>query len=140
MLASSAEIGEPCGVPASTSETIPPSNTPARSQARSSFGVCRSDTRRATWAMRASWAERFGRNLKLTGQKSASKTGSKTIFAAAMITTDRGSWGCRAARSVPACPLGDVHPPQQLRAISLLPQLGGEAVEEGSHSFHTPLR
>jgi len=32
MLASSGEIGEPCGVPASTCETTPPSNTPARSQ------------------------------------------------------------------------------------------------------------
>ena len=32
MLASSGEIGEPCGVPVSTSETIPPSKIPARSQ------------------------------------------------------------------------------------------------------------
>ena len=49
MLASSGEIGEPCGVPVSVSETTPPSNTPARSQLRSSFNICRSDTRRSTW-------------------------------------------------------------------------------------------
>ena len=32
------------------------------------------------------WAERFGRNPKLTGQKSASKIGSNTIFAADITT------------------------------------------------------
>ena len=100
MLASRGETGEPCGVPAPTSETTPPSNTPARSQLRSSFNICRSTTRRSTWAMSASWsmfvearldvgvehphptlvgrltdgfeglwAERFGRNPKLTGRK-----------------------------------------------------------------------
>ena len=37
-------------------------------------------------ASRACWAERFGRNPKLTGRKSASKIGSSTTFAAAMIT------------------------------------------------------
>jgi hypothetical protein len=35
-------------------------------------------------ASRACWAERFGRNPKLTGSKSASKMGSSTIFAAAI--------------------------------------------------------
>ena len=42
MLASNGEMGEPCGVPDSVSETNPPSNTPARSQLRSSFNICRS--------------------------------------------------------------------------------------------------
>ncbi len=32
MLASRGETGESCGVPASLSDTTPPSNTPARSQ------------------------------------------------------------------------------------------------------------
>ena len=36
------------GVPVSLSETSPPSNTPARSQLRSSFNICRSITRRST--------------------------------------------------------------------------------------------
>lgn len=109
--------GEPCGVPASTAETTPPSNTPARSQHRNSFNMRRSTIRRSTrpirasWSMlskhalmsassthclprlavwrttsRACWVDRFGRNPKLTGRKSASKIGSRTIFAAAMIT------------------------------------------------------
>ena len=47
MFASSGEIGDPCGVPASIADTIPPSNTPARSQPRSSFNILRSDTRRS---------------------------------------------------------------------------------------------
>ena len=54
MLASSGEMGDPCGVPVPVSETTPPSKTPARSQLRSSFNIDRSDTRRATRAMRAS--------------------------------------------------------------------------------------
>src|SRR6478736_360138 len=37
MFASNGEIGEPWGVPASIADTTPPSNTPARSQPRSSF-------------------------------------------------------------------------------------------------------
>jgi hypothetical protein len=37
-------------------------------------------------ASRAWWAERFGRNPKLTGEKSASKIGSRTILAAVMTT------------------------------------------------------
>jgi hypothetical protein len=37
-------------------------------------------------ASRASCADRFGRNPKLTGAKSASKIGSSTIFAAAITT------------------------------------------------------
>jgi hypothetical protein len=113
-------MGEPCGVPESTSEIIPPSNTPARSHARSSFNICRSTTRRSTWPMRASWsisskqalmsassthwapwlaatriassawwADRFGRNPKLTGRKSASKIGSRTNLAAVMTTRSR---------------------------------------------------
>ena len=40
-------IGDPCGVPASIADTIPPSNTPARSQPLSSFNIRRSDTRRS---------------------------------------------------------------------------------------------
>ena len=54
MLANSGDIGEPCGVPESTSETTPPSNTPARSQPRSSFNIDRSDTLLATRAINAS--------------------------------------------------------------------------------------
>jgi hypothetical protein len=34
-------MGEPCGVPDVVSVTTPPSNTPARSQQRSSFNICR---------------------------------------------------------------------------------------------------
>src|ERR1700739_1027842 len=41
MLASNGEIGEPCGVPASFAYTIPPSNTPARTQPRSSLNIRR---------------------------------------------------------------------------------------------------
>jgi hypothetical protein len=41
------EIGEPCGVPASIADTIAPSNTPARSQPRSSLSIRRSHTRRS---------------------------------------------------------------------------------------------
>ena len=52
---------------------------------------------------RASWAERFGRNPKLTGEKSASKTGSKTIFAAAMITRSR-IVGMPSGRDCPGLP------------------------------------
>ena len=51
----------------------------------------------------ASWAERFGRNPKLTGEKSASKTGSKTIFAAAMITRSR-IVGMPSGRNSPGLP------------------------------------
>ncbi|MGH8997264.1 MAG: hypothetical protein ACRDYB_14740, partial [Acidimicrobiales bacterium] len=45
----------------------------------------------AVWrtTSRAWWAERFGRKPKLTGEKSASKMGSKTIFAAAITTRSR---------------------------------------------------
>ena len=53
-LASSGEIGDPCGVPAPMADTIPPSNTPTRSQPRSSFSIGRSATRRSNWAIRAS--------------------------------------------------------------------------------------
>src|SRR5215207_2702065 len=56
MLASNGEIGEPCGLPASTWETIPASNTPARSQPLSSLIIRRSTTRRCTWAISASWS------------------------------------------------------------------------------------
>ena len=56
MLASSGEIGEPCGVPDSMSVTTPPSNTPARSQLRSSFNIDRSDTRRSMSDMSAPWS------------------------------------------------------------------------------------
>ena len=42
-----AVIGEPGGVPASIADTIPPSNTPARSQPRISFNIRRSHTRRS---------------------------------------------------------------------------------------------
>ena len=48
-MASSGEIGEPCGVPDAVSVTTPSSNTPTRSHARSSFSIRRSLTRRATW-------------------------------------------------------------------------------------------
>jgi hypothetical protein len=41
-------------VPASIADTIPPSNTPARSQPRNSFNTRRSDTRRSIWATSAS--------------------------------------------------------------------------------------
>ncbi len=37
----------------------------------------------------AIWAERFGRNPKLDARKSASNTGSRTIFAAAITTRSR---------------------------------------------------
>lgn len=50
MLASNGEMGEPCGVPVSTSETTPPSKIPARSHARSSLTTSRSHTRRSTTA------------------------------------------------------------------------------------------
>ena len=46
--------GDPCGVPASIADTIPPSNTPARSQPRSSFNIRRSHTRRSIWPSSAS--------------------------------------------------------------------------------------
>jgi hypothetical protein len=54
MLASNGEIGEPCGVPASIADTIPPSNTPARSHPRSSLSIRRSSTRRSIWPSSAS--------------------------------------------------------------------------------------
>ncbi len=53
-LANSGEIGEPCGVPDTVSVNTPSSNTPARSHARSSFSIRRSDTRVATRAIKAS--------------------------------------------------------------------------------------
>ena len=55
-LVRSGEIGEPCGVPASMAETIPPSRTPARSQPRSSLMIRRSSTRRSICASSASWS------------------------------------------------------------------------------------
>jgi hypothetical protein len=48
------DSGEPCGVPASVADTIPPSNTPARSQPPSSLSIRRSHTRRPIWASNAS--------------------------------------------------------------------------------------
>jgi hypothetical protein len=47
---------------------------------------------RLPWSMstcRASWADFFGRNPKLHGIMSASKTGSMTIFTAACTTRSR---------------------------------------------------
>ncbi len=61
----------------------------------------------------AMWAERFGRNPKLGAKKSASNTGSSTIFAAA-ITTRSETVGIPSGRvlSRPAR-LGHMHPPQR---------------------------
>nr|WP_206342957.1 hypothetical protein [Streptomyces ureilyticus] len=56
MFAISGETGEPCGVPAPVGEVTPPTSTPIRSQARISFSIGRSTTRRATWAISASWS------------------------------------------------------------------------------------
>ena len=52
---------------------------------------------------RACWAERFGRNPKLTGEKSASKIGSSTSFAAA-ITTRSATVGTPSGRYSPRRP------------------------------------
>jgi hypothetical protein len=51
----------------------------------------------------ASWAERFGRNPKLTGLKSASKMGSRTTLAAVM-TTRSATVGMPSGRVWPGLP------------------------------------
>ena len=135
MLASRGETGEPCGVPASVSETTPPSNTPARSQPRSSFNIRRSDTRRSTsaisasWSMlskhalmsassthppprlaamrtasRAWWAERFGRNPKLTGREVGLEDRLEHDLRCRHDHPVARPWGCRAAGSAPGLP------------------------------------
>ena len=115
-MASRGETGEPCGVPASLGDDPalehpgpqptpqqlqhPPVHDPPFDQSNQGVMVdvvkARLDvsvehphppplavTRTAS---RACWAERFGRNPKLTGRKSASKIGSSTILAAAIST------------------------------------------------------
>jgi hypothetical protein len=51
----------------------------------------------------ACWAERLGRNPKLTGRKSASNTGSKTSLAA-VITTRSRTVGMPSGRVLPGWP------------------------------------
>jgi len=57
-----------------------------RSASRTQSAPRLASTRMASQAI---WADRFGRNPKLTGRKSASKTGSRTILAAAITTRSR---------------------------------------------------
>jgi hypothetical protein len=54
-------------------------------------------------ASMAWWAERFGRNPKLDGRKSASNTGSRTNLAAVMTTRSR-TVGMPSGRVVPGWP------------------------------------
>ncbi len=64
---------------------------------------------------------------------------SRTIFAAA-ITTRSVTVGNAERPGFPRLArLGDPDPPQRLRAVGLLPELGGEAVEEPAHPFWTPV-
>lgn len=117
MLAKGGETGEPCGVPASVSETTPPLehprskprpqqlnhlpvNNPAfdlgyeslvvdLGKAALDIGVEHPQRPRLAatrTTSRAWWVDRFGRNPKLDGAKSASNTGSRTILAAAITT------------------------------------------------------
>jgi len=54
-------------------------------------------------ASTAMWAERLGRNPKLDAKKSASNTGSSTIFAAAITTRSR-TVGMPSGRVCPGLP------------------------------------
>ena len=84
----------------------PPTGGPAR---HSSMSTCR-----------ASCADRLGRNPKLHGRKSASKTGSSTIFTAACTIRSRTA----ANRQRPAlgrARLGDQHPPRRQRTLPSRP-------------------
>ena len=164
ILASNGEIGEPCGVPASSWETTPPSKIPARSQHRSSFNIRLSDTRRSIRATSAEceisskqlwmsassthtppllaatltassawWAERFGRNPKLTGRKSASKIGSSTIRAAA-ITTRSATHGMPSGRVCPGLPGFGIRTRRSgRRTVASRPQRRSQPVEELAH-------
>ena len=73
--------------------------------------------------------ERFGRNPKLHTAKSASKTGSSTIFSAACTMRSRTAAIANGTRSL-AARLGDQHPPRRQRSPALLPQFVGQLVEQ----------
>src|ERR687891_2642317 len=165
MLASNGEIGEPCGVPASVSDTTPPSNIPARSQLRSSFNICRSTTRRSTWPRRASWSmlskHAFDIGVehpvpapvgldpdRLDGVMGRTLRPETEAARGEVRLEDRLEDQLRGRppppvtdRRYPERPglarlarLGDVHSPQRLRPVRLGPQLGGQHIEERSHS------
>lgn len=86
---------------------------------------------------RASCAERFGPNPKLTGEKSASKTGSNTIFAAAITTLSRtvGMPSEPSAESVVGAPRGRAFGQQFLTALE-----AGELTSAGARGEPPPKR
>ena len=81
---------------------------------------------------RASCADRFGRNPKLHGRKSASKTGSSTIFTRRLHdpVADRRD---RQRPLLARARLRDEHPPRRQRPPPLLPQLRGQLAEQPGH-------
>ena len=117
MRSSTACINLSCGI-AEKQLAISVSTTHRRPRQASSTRTCR-----------ASCAERFGRNPKLHGRKSASKTGSSTIFIAAPhdAVTNRSD---RPRPVFAAARLGDQHPPRRQRPPAFLPQFVGQLTEQ----------
>src|SRR5512142_1644754 len=158
MLASSGEIGEPCGVPASICETTPPSNTPARSQPRSSLTIRRSTTRRCTWAISASWSMASKHAWmsvssthtdpgwpppgRLPGPADRTEVGLEDRIEHDLCHRHQHPITHRGNAERPGLPrparLGNVHPPQRLRTVPARPHPFGEPVEKGPHRLHAP--
>jgi len=79
---------------------------------------------------RASCADRLGRNPKLTGRKSASKTGSSTIFSAACTIRSR-TGGIESGLCSPAGAPGlGIDPARGQRTIAAFLQLVGQLAEQ----------
>ena len=78
---------------------------------------------------RASCGDRRGRNPKLHGRKSASKTGSSTIFTAACTMRSRTD-GNRQRPPLGGSRLRDEHPTRRQRPIAAIFQFDGQLVEE----------
>ena len=72
-------------------------------------------------------ADRFGRNPKLQGRKSASKIGSRTILAACWH--DPVAHSRDTQRPLPAVGLGDLHPTHQRRPVDTRAEVTGKLAE-----------
>ena len=98
------------------------STTHRRPRQHSSMSTCK-----------ASCCDRPGRNPKLHGRKSASKTGSSTIFTAACTIRSRTGGIDSGLCSLRGPRLRDIHPPGRQRPVPALPQLAGQLAEQPGH-------
>ena len=114
---STACINFSCGI-AEKQLAMSVSTTHRRPRQHSSMSTCR-----------ASCADRLGRNPKLHGRKSASKTGSSTIFTAACTIRSR-TGGIDSGLCSVRARLRDEHPPGRQRPVPALPQFAGQLVEQ----------